>query len=91
MTLDSLLNQFKSGGRTYPDKLLRLSRTPESLSGFGHVQNFYQIGRICSEAVKFSSCLALLVALALQCSKIILVFFAGLFVSFCSIFDQIKS
>ena len=47
----------------------------------------YLIGKICSSAVNmilvFSS--ALLVALALQCSKIALVFLAGLFVSSCSI------
>ena len=29
-----------------------LSDTPESLLGFGHVQNYYQIGKICSPAVK---------------------------------------
>ena len=39
------------GNRTYPDKYLHLSRTRESLCGFGHVQNFYQIGKICSPAV----------------------------------------
>ena len=48
----------------------------------------YLIGKTCSPAViivlVFSS--ALLVALALQCSKIVLVFLAGLFVSSCSIF-----
>ena len=32
---------------------------------------------------------ALLVALALQCPKTVLVYLAGLFVSSCSIFDQI--
>ena len=37
----------------------------------------------------FSS--ALLVALALQCSQTALVFLAGLFVSSCSIFYQIRS
>ena len=57
MTLESLLNQFKSeniflGRGTYYDKELHLSRTRESLCGFGHVQNFYQIGKICNPAVK---------------------------------------
>ena len=57
MTLESLLNQFKSenpilGRRTYPDKYLHLIRTCESLCGFGHVQNFYQIRKICSRADK---------------------------------------
>ena len=100
MTLKTLFNQFISENsfldrRTYPDKQLHLSRTRESLCGFGHVQNFNQIGRICSPAVKNEWCFiiiilvfssVLLVTLALQCSKTILVFLAGLFVSSCSIF-----
>ena len=52
----------------------------------------YLIEKIGSSAVifiilVFSS--VFLVALALQCSKIVLVFLAGLFVSSCSIFYQI--
>ena len=102
MTLESLLNQFKSENsflscRTYPDKWLHLTRTFEGLCGFGNVQNFYQIGKICSPAVKKMRCFiiiifvfssALLVSLALQCSKIVLVILAGLFVSSCSIFTK---
>ena len=40
--------QHRESGRV----ALHLSRTRESLCGFGHVQNFYQIGKICSPAVK---------------------------------------
>ena len=47
MTLESLLNQFKS-----ENSFLGRRRTRESLYGFRHVQNFYQIGRICSPAVR---------------------------------------
>ena len=50
-TFKSLLNLFKSENslfsrRTCPDNELNFRRTCEGSCGFGHVQNFYQIGRI---------------------------------------------
>ena len=53
MTLESLLNQFKSensflGRRTNS----KISVELVNLCGFGYVQNFYQIEKICSPAVK---------------------------------------
>ena len=55
-----------------------------------HMFKTYLIGKICSSAViiilVFSS--ALLVVLALQCSKIVLVFLAGLFVSSAAFFTK---
>ena len=57
MIFESLLNQFKSENsildrKTYPDKEFHPSRARESLCDFGHVQKFYQIGKICSPAVQ---------------------------------------
>ena len=51
MKFESLLNQFKSensflGRRTYSDNSVEL------VKACGHVQNFHQIGKICSPAVK---------------------------------------
>ena len=43
--LNQKVEKSESPITTHPDQL-NLSRTHESSCGFGHVQNFYQIGRI---------------------------------------------
>ena len=103
MVLESLLNQFKSensflGRGTH---ILTNSYISVELMKACVVLDMFKIfirsGKSVVQLLKvrcfiiiilvFSS--ALLVAFALQCSKIVFVFHAGLFVSSCSIFCQI--